>query len=87
MFPVEPFTVTMMAPGGAFGVRVRVAVPEPPGIDVGVSEQVIFDIEGQDSTTVTLKPLSGRTTKVDVAGLPEMTGVGENAVANIWKSG
>lgn len=87
MFPDTPVTVIGRMSGQQLGVKVRMEVPEPPEIEVEESEQVMPLTIGQESATLPLKPFNGLTTIVEVAALPTVTGVGENPVAEILKSG
>jgi len=87
MFPDTPVIDTRKSPDGMFGVTIIVDVPEPPEIVVELSEQEKPLCMAQERVTSLLKPFSGLTTTVEPAGLPEITGDGENCVTDILKSG
>lgn len=87
MFPDTPVTVIGYMSGQQLGVKVRMDVPEPPEIVVEESEQVVPLGPRQERVTLPLKPFNGLTTIVDVVALPTVTGVGDNPVAEILKSG
>lgn len=82
---VEPVTVTVYVP--PVPVQLRVLVPEPPVIELGVSVQVspVLGEIVEVSATVPVNPLSGSMSMLVVPATPGVVLI-VVGLANIWKS-